>query len=675
VSLHGLGLVIIPAPMIVYFSMGDMVRGILQLGIWIITLVVLLGLRRGLPVTTSAHVMCLMFLGSICVEAVLGEGMHEPVVVVVIIVPFVHTFVAKSELSWAWCLAALGVLAGLVAVTPGPMERSVHQAVSIAAVMLAVTGGAALFERSRRINMQALRDATRRAEAATSVKSRFLATMSHEIRTPLNGVLGMLTILRDSRLTPDQLEHVRTARVSGMVLLDLINDVLDFSKIEAGHMKIEHGVFDLRELVEDVLDQVAVRANNKGVALVSRYAPETATLVQGDAGRVRQVLLNLVNNAVKFTAEGHVRTVVHRDATASEPVFHLAVEDTGAGITPADQQRVFEQFQQVEGSRASNLSGTGLGLAIVRELTTLMGGRVGLHSTPGEGSTFWVELPLALVDALLSPPVDASGHRVLLADDRPIVRASLRAPLEAWGAEVKEAGTDLEALEIMRAASRGSQPVRVAFISEQRPGMEELGRAIEADDELRDTRRVMVVPITHRSEAQRRLEAGGPDYVVEPVRWARLRQIFADPGAEAVEPVAVSLRAESVARGRRILLVEDNAVNRTVALHLLEQLGADVHVAGDGEEALERTESTAYDLVLMDVEMPRMDGLQATTLIRQREREREGKNGARVPIVAMTAHVHAEVRERCRAVGIDGYVGKPIMRDDLVTALLAHLPA
>lgn len=694
-SLHVLGLVFIPLPLIAYFVTGDDLRAWIQLGVWITTLAVLVGLRYGLRSAASGHLMCLMFMVVIFVEGALDEGVHAPIAITFVIVPFMHTVIVRGWTSWVWCGIGSLVLAALVAFTPGSVAVAVHKALAIGTVMIGVTGGASLFERSRRNNMQALWEATRRAESAVGVKSRFLATMSHEIRTPLSGVLGMLTVLRDSRLTRDQLEHVHTAQVSGQALLDLINDVLDFSKIEAGHMELERRAFDLRTLVEDVLDQVAVRASGKGLALVGHYEPGTPTYVTGDPGRVRQVLLNLVNNAVKFTTEGHVRVVVRREPSPTGPVFRCTVEDTGVGIGADDQPRVFEQFQQVGGSRRSGQGGTGLGLAIVRELTGLMGGRVGLRSVWGEGSSFWVDLPLAVVRPPEPEPagVELSGRRVLVVDDRPVVRAALRATLTAWGLEVGEASTAGEALEHLRGAARRQRPVHVTLVREQRPDLCALAEPIEADPHLGGSRCLMVVPVTLRSHAQRRLEAGGVDYVVEPVRRSRLlkalveasRQALgealgdalvaagtgrAEPAAEPT-PSGTSSSSGSVARGRRILLVEDDVTNRKVAAILLRRLGAEVDVAGDGEEAVARVGAARYDLVLMDVEMPRMSGLQAAASIRAHEHG----PGPRVPIVAMTAHAQFEDRQRCLAAGMDGYLCKPFRREELLAVLDAHLAA
>ncbi|MEM9454502.1 MAG: response regulator [Myxococcota bacterium] len=708
-SLHVLGLVVIPLPLVAYLMTGDSVRMWIQVGIWIATLAVLVGLRYGLRSAVSGHLMCLMFMVVVLVEGAQSEGVHAPITITLIIVPFIHTVVVRGWTSWVWCGVGSLVLVGLVVYTPGSVAMAVHKALAVWTVMASVTGGAALFERSRRINMQALWEATRRAEAAVEVKSRFLATMSHEIRTPLSGVLGMLTVLRDSRLTRDQLEHVRTAQNSGLALLDLINDVLDFSKIEAGHMKLEHQAFDLRTLVEDVLDQVAVRASEKGLALVGHYEPATPTHVQGDPGRVRQVLLNLVNNAVKFTAQGYVRMAVRHEPSPTGPVFRCTVEDTGIGISSDDEPRVFEQFQQVGGSRRPGQGGTGLGLSIVRELTGLMGGRAGLRSTLGEGSSFWVDLPLAVVRPPGSEPgpesepepepepepesAELSGRRVLVVDDRPIVRASLRATLSEWGVEPTEASTAEEAVEHLRAAARRQRPVDVTLVSEQRPGLGALAEQIDADERLGGSRCLMVVPVTHRSQAQQQVEAGGADYVVEPVRRSRLlealREALRDALGDALgdarvaprrdpagsdpqpTPSGVSSSPGSVARGRRILLVEDDATNRQVAAILLRRLGAEVDVAGDGQEAVVRVEAARYDLVLMDVEMPRMSGLQAAASIRERERGR----GPRVPIVAMTAHAQFEDRKRCLAAGMDDHLCKPFRREELLAVLDAHLRA
>ncbi|MEX1361564.1 MAG: ATP-binding protein [Nannocystaceae bacterium] len=547
VGLLLLGLLLVPVPAVDHLVHGLVPEGMVLLTSWAALLVMLLGIRHGLSSTLVGHLVSGGLLAQALLNASSLGGIHSPPALSLIVVPAVHMVVVRDRSGWLWTGVFLAAIVLLTTTTAGSAELAREKAIAIAAIMLGLAGAASMFESSRRRGMEELARARKQAEEAAQAKSRFLANMSHEIRTPLNGVLGMLGILRGTRLDSSQREALETARRSGKVLLDLINDILDFSKVEAGHLTIEFAPFELRGLVDEALQEHASAGRAKGLELSAQLVPGTPSYVVGDRGRIRQVLVNLVGNAVKFTAEGHVRVVVaplEHEGGDSDAVLRFEVRDTGIGIEPPDQGRVFEDFQQVDPSASREQQGTGLGLAIVRELVSRMGGSMGLSSEPGRGSIFWVQLPLRV------------------ASDRAV------------------------------------------------GGL------------LRDT----------------------------------------DASDDSIELSAV---------GRRVLVVEDNVVNQQVAQRMLERLGAHVEVAGDGEEALAMLQAVPFDLVLMDVQMPGMDGMTATAELRRRE-----VGGASpLPIVAMTAHVLPEDRERCLAAGMDDYVTKPIGRGELRRVLRQHLRA
>lgn len=520
---------------------------------------------------------------------------------------------------------------------------------------------------------EAMREAKELAEQAAKTRSMFLANMSHEIRTPMNAVLGLTEIMLDDDATPEQRHSLELIRTSGESLLSIINDVLDFSKLEAGHVDVESIPFDLAHLVYTTASVLAVRAAEKGVELIPDL-DGTPTWVRGDPGRLRQVLTNLVGNAVKFTERGEVVVRVEPVTPAgSQPGVRFAVQDTGIGI-PADRlTKIFQEFTQVDGSTSRRYGGTGLGLTIAQRLVGLMGGHIDVTSQLGRGSEFSFTLPLSAETppATARPPVHVplAGRRVIVVDDNSTNRRILREMLVSEGARVDEATGTSAALATLRSATRSADPVILAIIDARMPDRDgfDLAAQVRQDPALQTTPLLMLTSAGQRGDAARCRELGVAGYLTKPISRADLlaavASVLGSRAAGESETLVTRHTLSEAKRTLKILLAEDNAVNQEVAAAMLRRRGHHVDIVGDGSEAVAAVQRTTYDLVLMDVQMPEMDGFEATAAIRKLP------GGAELPIIALTAHALAGERERCLERGLNGYLAKPVKAQELFAAV------